>query len=170
MSTTKTMRAGAPGRRSTPSRTAAKAGATRKGVVSVRRAAKPTTAYELLERVCDHILEEPRRYAQAIWGFERDMIAAIKAPPPCGTVCCRAGWVVALHDGPSALLTIGSVAGRSNEILGLDYGDTNAIYYDSSVDAHKQGTAAYATAGVRGLRAFMEQHKAHLQARRLKGV
>lgn len=48
--------------------------------------------FELLARVRDHILEEPRRYDQST--LMRDSAIA-----PCGTAACIAGWTVILSGG-----------------------------------------------------------------------
>ena len=44
---------------------------------------------ELLEKVKQHILEEPRRYDQGTWGGVSD-------EAPCGTRACIAGWTIHL--------------------------------------------------------------------------
>lgn len=44
---------------------------------------------ELLAKVRDHILEEPRRYDQGTWGKQSE-------EAPCGTVACLAGWTAYL--------------------------------------------------------------------------
>lgn len=47
---------------------------------------------ELLAKVRDHILEEPRRYNQGTFGKKSEIA-------PCGTEACLAGWTVFLVDG-----------------------------------------------------------------------
>lgn len=148
---------------------------------------KPKTAYELCERVCEHILEEPRRYFQNDWcrrgtGIQRmwsrlrsvlsidqdgneDVMKPVP-PPVCNTVACRAGWIVLLHDGMKAKPR--DFSDRANEILGVEWMDTQELF--DGQDYGQPGTKAYARKGVAGLRAFMKEHKAQLKARSLKGV
>lgn len=47
---------------------------------------------ELLQKVRDHILEEPRRYNQETYFTE-------ETDAPCGTAACIAGWAVLLGQG-----------------------------------------------------------------------
>lgn len=131
------------------------------------RQPKPTTAYELCNRVAQHIEEEPLRYHQQYWGFEGQTSSLRQ--PACGTICCRAGWIVNLHDGIGKFN--GRVGARSNQILGLDDEQTFDLYYDGdSFEGLKQGTARYAKAGAAGLRKWMRKHAEHLKARLLKDV
>lgn len=144
------------------------------------RRPRPKTAYELLERVIEHIREEPKRYYQNRWLMRRqDIIAEGMEAPPCGTIACRAGWIVLLHDGVRSGIDGEYVPARANEILG-------ATTYGYDADTNQQtpstcrlfgwedngwaGTRAHACQGIKGLRDFMKQHKAHLQARLLKDV
>lgn len=137
----------------------------------------PRTAYDLLARVCEHILDEPKRYTQESYLVHG--IAAIKnlglAAPTCGTVGCRAGWIVALHDGPTGVRGE-AVEWRANQILGRG-GDTHDLFSGTACDRLAGedtspiiGTKKYARLGVKGLRAFMKQHAKHLKARLLKDV
>lgn len=137
---------------------------------------KAKTAWELLERVIQHIKEEPQRYYQDWWCYrDTRKLASLNLSPPCGTAACRAGWIVALHDGPTAapLRHAGRwpspVESRANEILGLDSWDTSALFAGGMIDG-TPGTRAYVREGVRGLREFMKEYKAHLKARQLRGV
>jgi len=148
--------------------------------------AKAKTAYELLQQVCAHILEEPKRYHQGTWGLTRKHAVGVvgrENVPPCGTVACRAGWIVGLHDGLPSLKNRlsrnqGSVSDRANLILGFKENDdyvvaaTSELFDSESVDPELKFTSPreYAKRGVAGLRAFMKKHKAHLQARKLRGV
>lgn len=130
----------------------------------------PKTAYDLCEMVAQHIEEDPLRYHQGLWGFEGEAFkdSSLKMPD-CGTVCCRAGWIVALHDGAAALRH-GVVAHRSDTILGYQDWQTMNLYYDGSLDESKQGTKAYARLGADGLRQWMREHAVHLKSRLLKDV
>lgn len=60
---------------------------------------RPRTAYDLLALVCQHILDEPRRYYQEAWivRHKASIKAAMGSVPSCGTMACRAGWIVGLH-------------------------------------------------------------------------
>lgn len=95
---------------------------------------KPKTAYELLAMVADHIEEEPKRYHQNVWaliGAAIDHDPEIGFHPACDTVCCRAGWIVALADGVDAPIFNAARAGkwtlafkrRAVELLGMDEDD-----------------------------------------------
>lgn len=150
-----------------------------------KTAATPKTAYDLMARVAAHILEEPKRYYQGKWVTKKksDIVDVVGAVPQCGTVACRAGWIVALHDGLNSKAitqeiqrTGGDfpVAWRAHEILDMSDRHTSDLF-DGCVLLHMvpsptPGTAAYAKAGAKGIREFMRTHKAHLQARLLKDV
>lgn len=151
---------------------------------------RPENAYDLLEAVARHIEEEPRRYYQSSWVLRGDRIRALElAAPACGTVGCRAGWVVALNDGlnaPAIVSQLGAlpafdepVRDRAEEILGLGHLDTDdlfsgcAIYVEDAGGCDitpPAGSPAYAKLGADGIRAFMKAHEAHLKARSLEGV
>lgn len=150
---------------------------------SERRTHKPRTAYELLERVCEHILEEPRRYYQEFWAVrDKQKIADVMGSvPSCGTMACRAGWIVALNDGLNSRVmradhdTFSPIEDRANQILGLGSGDTGRVFSacavrGASYGGPKHGTARYAREGVKGLRKFMREYEAHLKSRLLKDV
>lgn len=136
---------------------------------SERRTSKPKTAYELCELVARHIEEDPLRYDQSTWGWEG---ARYRKMPACGTVCCRAGWIVALHDGPAALKDDRvHISSRSDLILGLDGDETAEIYYNGErLIQFEQGTKAYAQAGAAGLRDWANRHAVKLKARLLSDV
>lgn len=164
----KSMREGGRGVNRKSSRTAAVAGVTR---------SKPKTAYELLQRVCEHILEEPRRYNQERWLMrgKRYIKDFGLSAPACGTVGCRAGWIVLLHDGMKAKVTdeTCSTGWRAAQILGLDvprYGNATFDLFAGGGVSGKVGTKTYAERGAAGIRVFMAEHKFHLKARLLKDV
>lgn len=52
---------------------------------------------ELLQRVKQHVLEEPRRLNMGTWGRKASHRLGDDAPP-CGTVGCIAGWCVFLSN------------------------------------------------------------------------
>lgn len=171
---------------STDSLTAGKGGRT-----SQRRQLPPrssaTNAYDLLADVCRVIREEPRRYYQGSWAVRRredicrlllDHGHADPAPPMCGTMACRAGWIVQLRDGclppaDSGLDRWSSpIEDRAKELLRADYDDDSTFAGDvdslfdptlSTGGGLRVGTAAYAREGVKGLRAFMAKYKARLK-------
>lgn len=154
---------------------------------STKSERKPRTAFDLCEMVAQHIEEEPRRYNQGTWMKRlspRDFKLAFGVAPPCGTMACRAGWLVHLHDGPSvdaAIVNTGFhsmfTPTRANQILGMDEKDTSDLFNGSAVRSYTDaigkprfGTKAYAREGAVGLRRFMREHAARLKARLLKDV
>lgn len=137
---------------------------------------RPRTAFELLNRVCKHILEEPKRYYQGMWGnTNEDLIkATVGSVPACGTMACRAGWIVALHDGMPAFHRMlnmdclpGEVGVRAKEILG-DL-DTDSLFDEDAVNGFP-GTVAYAEQGASGIEDFMAKHEEYLKARLLRKI
>lgn len=141
---------------------------------------KAKNAYDLLADVCAAISEEPRRYNQGVWCLRgpkaiRDWFETEDhkiEPPACGTMACRAGWIVQLHDGrlPRKQMFMGRVAERARNLLGVtnrwdDFGlDVRWLFDGAAVLDHQVGTRAYAKEGVKGLRQFMAKHKARLKA------
>lgn len=136
---------------------------------------RPTNAYELCERVCEHIAAEPLTYNQATFlSCDVDEQRAVMGrPTDCGTMACRAGWMVVLTDGINrAVAHEFHIEERACELLGVisstsDIGwDVADLFNGGAIDEDilKPGTEAYALEGVRGLRAFMATHEAHLRA------
>lgn len=119
--------------------------------------AKAKNAYELLERVCRAIAEAPQHYNQTEW---------------CGTAYCRAGWIVAVHDGPIDDRHADDVGNRAMELLDLSSDECWPLFstYELFRTDAEPGTSEYAEEGVRGVRVFMSQYSSHLKARSLKGV
>lgn len=81
-------------------------------------------AVALLQRVKQHILEEPRRMDMLRWVENRPEhlkcaaeIGNIAGVPPCGTVACIAGWVVQLGSVRPSQVKV--VARRARQLLGL---------------------------------------------------
>ena len=141
-----------------------------------RRKAK--TAWELCERVCEQITAEPRTYDQRMWRLSANDWQIAKRPPrlrpKCGTAFCRAGWIVALRDGAKKVDN-NSCQVRANAILNLPRDATDQLFSGVAERLERwtvrtPGSIGAAKAGVRGLRAFMKKHAAHLKARSLKGV
>lgn len=161
-------------------KTVASVASVRHSPTKTSRRPRAKTAYELLERVIAHIREEPRRYCQSTWGALAEWgLHPAGQRPPCGTIACRAGWIVALHDGmPSFRRRLRrhdySVRDRANIILGFppDTNTTVPLFHAEAVPPalRAQDVPAHARQGIQGLRAFMKQHKAHLQAQKLRGV
>jgi len=151
------------------------------------RRAKALNAYELLARVCEAIKAHPLAYYQGSWVVPTErLVQAVgeytdaQMRTSCGTAYCRAGWVVALHDGRQRAVDLSltdakypalPVADRSDDILGLDRSATHDLYDGEACDyAGRPGSRTYVRAGIRGLREFMTQHEAHLKAHSLRGV
>ena len=140
-------------------------------VAPIRRS-KATNAYDLLDDVCKVIAEEPKRYDQNRWGvtgWRARRIYPAEELPACGTVGCRAGWIVALTDGRQGLdraVRRFDVRDTAIRILGVKPSDVRRLFDASSVRNELcQGTPEYAAAGVRGLRRFMRKHRARLKRR-----
>lgn len=139
---------------------------------------KPRTAYELLQRVAEHILEEPKRYWQGTWALlnKGEIEDTVGSVPTCGTAACRGGWIVALHDGLPATRRMANdcdifIGDRACAILGLDWIVTRPLFDAYAIDCSlKPGTKAYAKEGARGIYEFMQEHATHLHARVLKGI
>lgn len=152
------------------------------------RQPKAKDAYELLERVCVAIKEHPLSYWQGYWkatrGYRGGGCGDVCELPEslntsnntCGTAFCRAGWMVALHDGMRAKPA--SFEGRAKELIGVYkddgvdcvlLGSTDRLFEGGAVDG-TPGTRPYVNAGIKGIRAFMKKHAAHLKARKLRGV
>lgn len=146
-----------------------------------------TNAYQLLYRVCEVILEEPRRYYQDRWLMtgaslrEAIKLQKLTGAPPCGTTACVAGWVVALHDGvEEAERKDHRMASRASEVLGaFDIGATKLRFHRelqtlfSGADmidgwptdaAARPGTRLYAEYGVTHIIEFAEEWKEQLEA------
>lgn len=137
---------------------------------------KATNAYDLLADVCRVIREEPARYFQdrfyvADTTAQRHWLDGRREPPMCGTMACRAGWVVQLRDGHIAGEPM-QIDQRARDILsGADGNDgvfqraLTHLFAGGAIDWElKPGTIAYARAGIYGVRQFMAKHKARLKA------
>lgn len=144
--------------------------------------ARAKTAWNLCEAVCEAIVEDPRRYDQGTYVDQHSLfeVAQDRGLPECGTVACRAGWIVALHDG-GIKVRYGAIRNRANKILGVEPWQTQDLFSGSALESYKeqQGRPTYAQysylrrralQGAWGLRQWMEAHKEHLQSRHLKDV
>lgn len=135
----------------------------------------PRTAFDLCELVAQHIEEEPRRYNQGVWmvNGRQTIKQSGYSPAACNTMACRAGWIVALHDGLSETkrnMTTLCIAERAREILGMTRRGTIRLFAGSMYGVGAPGTAEYAAAGARGIRAYAKRHAARLKSRLLKDV
>ena len=131
-------------------------------------ARKTISGYALLGRIRRLILEEPRRYNQ------RSTLAVVMEGhpyppdiiPPCGTIGCVGGWIVALTR-PSQISSHTDVVALTQEILQLDIYSTHVL-----TDFHAAGWRGFtmeeivphAERGAEHIAQFMKDHKAHLQA------
>jgi hypothetical protein len=149
-------------------------------IVDRRVALRSTAAhvYDLLDDMCKVILDDPKHYNQSDWMITEPnsirMILSESAsadiePPDCGTMACRAGWMVQLVDGPLARRHQYDTEDRAMAILGVT-ADEQASQHPFAVDVvilfsgyaidrqrFKRGTFEYAQEGVRGTRAFMQK-------------
>lgn len=138
---------------------------------------KPKTAYDLLARVAEHIVEEPTRYDQDRWCRlgKRAIRKEFGFAPACVTMACRAGWIVGLHDGlrskhlTSVDMWPNPVARRANDILDMGSWDTDELFAGGNIVGNP-GTVKYAREGARGIRQFMKKHAEHLKSRLLADV
>lgn len=145
-------------------------------------ASKPKTAYGLLGAVCRAIESRPLNYAQNSWCATRGGLMSrhgdIAELDPaldveanvCGTSFCRAGWIVAVHDGKRARPR--SFYRRAAAILGMpltrgcfhsDNSDLAALFEWDAVTG-TPGTRSYVRRGVAGVRRFMKKYERHLRA------
>jgi hypothetical protein len=142
------------------------------------RRAKPKTAYELLERVCEAITANPLNYYQGFWKARRGArgSATVCALPEeldkpaneCGTAFCRAGWIVALHDGINARPR--DFDTRARAIMGFPRsGSFDECFglFDGGAVYGTPGTRHYARQGASGVREFMKRHAEHLKAQKV---
>jgi hypothetical protein len=89
-------------------------------------AEKPRINVKLLARVRDHILEEPRRYDQELWGRPSD-------EAPCGTAACIAGWTALLGRKVTLkqLRANPDVSAVARELLNLEPGEASVLFAGS---------------------------------------
>lgn len=134
-----------------------------------KRSAMPVsrakTAYGLLSEIRKLILEEPRRYNQ--WdtlstGRDTQHYYGPEAPP-CGTVGCVAGWVVALKKPHSR-----SITGPATEILGL-IGSQDVHLFGASQAGPRASDSlkSHAKRGAAHIAKFQKKYAAQLKAKRV---
>lgn len=127
---------------------------------------KAKTAYGLLSYVRKLILAQPLRYDQGDWlakPDDEDGYEPAKGFPECGTVGCVAGWVKTLA-APKSRGVISTVARR---VLGLDWQQTEALFYWEPPARYKPQTAAHAKRGAEHIAQFQKKYEAQLKAKRL---
>jgi len=163
------------------------------GAVLIVPRSNATNVYDLLMDVARAIEEEPRRYNQEDWHARvapcEVYEATTESGPSCGTVACRAGWIVELaghwdsDPDPAIVWWGGGIAGAARQILGVTWGGLTdeereedaafgrdvADLFDGSAlcDLDNQvaiGTPEYAAAGAAGVREFAEKWKERLLA------
>ena len=152
-----------------------------------------TNAYDLLMDVAAVIEEEPRRYNQEDWLVRVEPSEVyegkVESGPSCGTVGCRAGWIVELAGAwdkdadkdPIVTWFGGGVAGAARRILGVNWGRSpgeeyaREMQFDMAITRLfdgaalsgrdlRIGTPEYAAAGAAGVREFAETWKERLLA------
>lgn len=78
---------------------------------------------ERLKAVRDAILNPPEGY-----GLDMEQFVAVKHS--CGTAFCIGGWALHLAgNSPEAVLQMADPEGAAMELLGLDRGQTDALFY-----------------------------------------
>lgn len=147
--------------------------------MKIERVKGPLTAYDLLGRVRDVILEEPKRYDQGIWAAnltDYDEVYGLNNTfPACGTIACVAGWTSVLVDGPGyyrgaqvewrAKTLLGLADWQTVELFGFDLfnGLLNEWYTENGKAWPVQGTREYAEAGAEHIRRFMAKYEFQLR-------
>ncbi len=122
---------------------------------------RATTPIGILKSVAKAILEEPKRYDQSDWGervipeddYDKQRL------PACGTVACVAGWVDVLTRPKTkdAVVGFGGSERRARRKLKLQPWQARELF-DGGAVYGREGTKAYARAGVRHIEQFMREH------------
>lgn len=137
----------------------------------------PTSSFDILDRICALVEEEPRRMVMGTWGStyrDKDLPDFV---PPCGTTACVAGWgsvVIGggldLAGGEMSWLLAGANLDRSGTEAYFESRHRQVrseLYTDIFIGAltsdGAQGSPEHAARVVRWLRAFMARHEAHLK-------
>jgi hypothetical protein len=95
---------------------------------------------ELLEKVKQHILEEPRRYNQQHWiGVGeteiRKRFGKVGDLPPCGTMACIAGWTCILAGVDLKGVDLFSISDKAEELLGINCIQADRLFSSVAEDA-----------------------------------
>lgn len=89
---------------------------------------------ELLKRIKEHLIAEPKRYNQKVWGKD---VRGMKSAPACGTQGCIAGWAVFLSYPKSKWRQLikrdqedctFDISNEAKRLIGLDIGDADALF------------------------------------------
>lgn len=93
----------------------------------------PKLNVKLLRRIQRHIVAEPRRYEQSVYG---DTVTGKKAPT-CGTQGCIAGWAVFLSTPKSKWQTwieekYCQMKGTATDLLGLTENEADELFSDTN--------------------------------------
>jgi hypothetical protein len=125
------------------------------------------TPVRILQEVARLILDEPRRYNQGDYirtyrspeQFSCETGAPEERMPPCGTVCCVAGWVATLTrpERVKAFTDWNAADGKARLALGLDHDQAGELFDGMAVSGNP-GTAQHARNGVRHIERFMRRH------------
>ena len=156
--------------------------------------AQPENLYELMEMTAEAIELLPKNYYQDSFSMhakdvpsdtetcnndEGDLTARGKrlSKKACGTAFCRAGWMMAILDpklgkmNPDSIDDHEEIYKPAMNLLtdaGCDAGVVGHLFGGGSgINGERWGTKAYAKAGAKGVRDFMEQYKTELKAARL---
>lgn len=154
---------------------------------SIPHLTEPTTAYDLLTKVCAVITEEPKRYYQGDWIISRDHTDnPIKLHrvemPACGTVCCVAGWIETMRVGPAHTVDLAESSMRRHikahvvaaRTLGITSEEAVPLFNAEAIQDLSDrlgvpqppiGSTEYAALGVKHIKAFQRKHAAKLRAK-----
>ena len=85
----------------------------------------------VLEKVRDHILEDPRRLNMRdwIWHYTDNQVRLNSdILPPCGTVGCIAGWILELY-GHELEKETGDIVKDAAKLLGVDLSEACCLFH-----------------------------------------
>src|SRR5207249_11499573 len=93
---------------------------------------------ELLLKVKEQILKEPRQFVIRAWyskhPIDKDGSLWVGVEVPnCGTAACIAGWAIALYDKTSPLHAVGGHQ-TAAEYLDLHYNEAGELFYHEQWD------------------------------------
>lgn len=161
-----------------------------------------TNAFDLCMDVAKAIREEPMRFSQDNWytedsDFIRQVLRGEGPGPACGTMACRAGWMVILARTPSAYIQAIQIQDTAFRLLGVK--DAQASYddYDHEESDEERtfrwdvrelfdgeactirddqrmrvgpaiGTPEYAEMGAKGVEEFARKWEARLRAKAIQ--
>lgn len=127
---------------------------------------------ELLNKVKDHILAKPERFAMARWHMNwppgtivhiSNIEGKKRKMPDCGTIACIAGWACELGD-PKNIVT-GTYLERAEALLGLDFEESRELFwtdgwsrYFRKLWEHTRSTRKHAEIAGRVIDRFITKH------------